>query len=101
MTQIITTASTKHCLLKIDQVLQLKQSLKKDGEPVPKFLCSHCMRPVRPLKKSDTTAAHFEHLKRNIQCPLSEKSKAKQLYAKRQDEKAERRLAAKKNKAKA
>lgn len=86
------------CLITIDKALRLRQLLK--GHSVPKlFICKHCKRPVKPLdegraKDSGRIApAHFEHLKRNIDCPLSEKSKAKQLYAQHQADKAKRRAA--------
>jgi hypothetical protein len=88
------------CLITIDNALRLRQLLK--GQSVPKlFICKHCKRPVKPLdegyaKESGRKApAHFEHLKRNLECPLSDKTTAKRLYAQHQVEKAKRRAATK------
>ena len=90
------------CLVTIDKALRLRQLLKASGQSIPRlFICKHCKRPVKPLdeghaKDSGRIApAHFEHLKRNIDCPFSEKSKAKKLYAEHQAEKAKRRVATK------
>ena len=80
-------ANTRECILKIEAALDLKQLLKKSRLPVPKFLCSYCNRPVKPKSKGRTTAAHFEHLKRNLDCPLSDKTTAKRLYAKHKAQK--------------
>ena len=93
MAKTIATADTRHCVLTITTALHLKQLLKKSGLHSPRFLCSYCKRPVKPESEGRTSAAHFEHLKRNLDCPLSEKSKAKQLYAKHKAEKAKLRSA--------
>lgn len=84
----ITMANTRECILKIGVVLALKRSLVKSNLPVPTFLCSYCKRPVRPESEGRTTAAHFEHLKRNLDCPLSDKTTAKRLYAEHKAKKA-------------
>jgi hypothetical protein len=83
------------CLIAIDKALRLRQLLKASGQSIPKlFICKHCKRPVKPLdegraKNSGRIApAHFEHLKRNIDCPLSDKTTAKRLYAKHKASKA-------------
>jgi hypothetical protein len=83
------------CLIAIDKALRLRQLLKASGQSIPKlFICKHCKRPVKPLdegrdKSSGRIApAHFEHLKRNIDCPLSDKTTAKRLYAKHKASKA-------------
>jgi hypothetical protein len=84
--------NTKECLLSIKTALRLRKLLKESGQFTSGlFLCSYCRQPVRA---ESGTSAHFEHLKRNINCPLSEKSKAKQLYRKHKDDKAKKRLAA-------
>jgi uncharacterized protein YlaI len=88
MASTIPTADTKHCVLTIETALRLRQRLKNSGLPVPKFLCSYCKRPVRAESKGRTNAAHFEHLKRNLECPLSDKTTAKRLYAKHKASKA-------------
>jgi len=36
------------------------------------FWCTVCNKPVRPHKKSSYGAAHFEHLRRNPKCRLSD-----------------------------
>jgi len=93
MASTIPTADTKHCLLTIETALRLRQRLKQSRLPVPKFLCSYCKRPVKAESKGRTNAAHFEHLKRNLNCPLSEKSTAKRLYADHKAAEAKRRAA--------
>jgi hypothetical protein len=85
----MTRTRATECLIKIDEALRIKRLLKNSGHSVSKlFLCKHCKRPVKALElghaegSGRTSPSHFEHLKRNLDCPLSEKSKAKQLYAK-------------------
>jgi hypothetical protein len=85
---IIVVAKTTECVLTIGGALRLRRLLRSLGQPVPRFLCTFCKRPVRAESKGRNFAAHFEHLQRNIECPLSEKSKAKQLYAKHRANKA-------------
>jgi len=36
------------------------------------FQCIECNKPVRPHKESSCGAAHFEHLRRNPKCRLSD-----------------------------
>jgi hypothetical protein len=63
--------------------------LEPSGEKLDKpFLCKACARPVKPLAKGGTSPAHFEHLKRNLDCPLSDKQTAKKLYKKHHEDKA-------------
>jgi hypothetical protein len=90
MAKTIKTANTRECILTIKAALGLKQLLKKSNLPVPRFLCSYCRRPVKPESQGRTTAAHFEHLKRNLDCPLSDKTTAKRLYARHKAEKAKK-----------
>lgn len=76
-------AKATECVLTVESALRLKNLLNQSGRPVlGLFQCKHCGRRVTPHPKGRTTAAHFEHLERNIECPYSEKSKARQLYAK-------------------
>jgi hypothetical protein len=93
MDSYMTKIRATECLIRVDKALQLKRTLKESGHSLAGLLiCKHCKRPVKPLESGRTkdfgrtTPAHFEHLKRNIECPLSEKSKAKQLYAEHQAE---------------
>jgi rubredoxin len=74
------------CLVTINTALLLREFVKRESIRKP-FLCKSCGREVKPLEEGRAkdsgriAPAHFEHLKRNIDCPLSEKSKAKQLWA--------------------
>jgi hypothetical protein len=42
------------------------------GRDVPNFRCVHCGEAVRPHRDGGNAAAHFEHLRRNAACPLSD-----------------------------
>jgi hypothetical protein len=84
-------ARATECLITVKNALQLKELLKENS--IPKlFICKGCKQPVRPHAEGDANSAHFEHLKRNLECPYSEKSKAKNLYAKYKADKAKSRL---------
>jgi hypothetical protein len=39
-----------------------------------RFVCIECGKSVRPHKEGGNAAAHFEHLNRNADCPLSHKA---------------------------
>src|SRR5208282_2594983 len=68
------------CLITVENALRLRELLK--GNSIPKlFICKGCKRPVKPHAEGDLHSAHFEHLKRNLECSYSEKSTAKRLYA--------------------
>jgi hypothetical protein len=98
MAKTIATANTRECILKIKEALDLRRLLKKSTLRIPRFLCSYCKRPVKAESKGRTTPAHFEHLKRNLECPLSDKTTAKRLYARHRSAKkaalARKRIAA-------
>lgn len=71
------------CLISVATAIRLRELLKVSGEVIDTpFLCPNpqCKRPVHPLSKGGAMRAHFEHLERNLDCPLSDNRKAKQLY---------------------
>jgi hypothetical protein len=45
---------------------RLTRSMRAD------FRCTECGKPVRPHRDSDYGDAHFEHLRRNAECSLSD-----------------------------
>jgi competence CoiA-like predicted nuclease len=55
-------------LIDIEDALALRETGVK-----PAFKCKNCGQPVRAHKKGTTDqAAHFEHLQRKDDCPLSD-----------------------------
>jgi hypothetical protein len=71
---------SERCLISVELAGALSDAVEAMGLHVPKgdrgFVCSECGYPVKPHKASKTTAAHFEHLKRNAKCSLSHKRRA-------------------------
>lgn len=65
-----------HCLIDVETALRIKGLV-----PTLEFLCPSCKEPVRPHTKSETGAAHFEHLDTNLDCPICDKGTAKKLYS--------------------
>jgi hypothetical protein len=65
------------CLITVKTALQISKGLPVTGYP---FLCPECKKPVQPLSEGGTKSPYFKHLKRNLDCPLSDKTKAKALY---------------------
>jgi hypothetical protein len=62
------------CVIDVLNALQLRDHVRKTGQRLaPDFRCKSCGWAVRPESKSSTGAAHFEHKRRNINCPLSDK----------------------------
>lgn len=60
------------CLLEVsvaDAITLRELEVKKD---LLKFRCVECGKAVRPFRASDDAAAHFEHVKRNPACTLSD-----------------------------
>jgi len=68
------------CLVDVKLALQLR---KERGPRFSKanFSCRKCGRPVKPVVENATGEAHFEHYKRNIDCPLSDKRPIRKAYA--------------------
>ena len=56
----------------VDQALRLRDQAKQAHQPKLDFRCSDCGNEVNPFKDSSHGAAHFEHLRRNAACPLSD-----------------------------
>jgi hypothetical protein len=71
------------CLITVKTAILLRDLLKASGQKLDKpFLCPNpnCKQPVKPTVEGGAMGAHFEHFKRNLDCPLSDNRKAKQLY---------------------
>ena len=56
----------------IEEALRLKEESKRTGRLQPNFNCVTCHKSVRPHRDGGKIAAHFEHLERNADCPLSD-----------------------------
>jgi rubredoxin len=56
----------------VEEALRLHDQSKRDDLTRPDFRCSDCGEAVRPHKDGGNAAAHFEHIKRNAACPLSD-----------------------------
>jgi hypothetical protein len=52
----------------ITEALQLRET---KGRGLP-FRCIQCEKPVKPHRAGGHTASHFEHLRRNKSCDLSD-----------------------------
>lgn len=61
----------------VDEAADLKTAALRQRGPIPDFRCIDCGQPVRPHKSGGHAAAHFEHLQRNFNCPLSHRSRGK------------------------
>jgi rubredoxin len=57
-------------LVEVDEALRLRAHARSRKEPSPSFTCPQCHEPTRPHAGSTTSSAHFEHLRRNVECPL-------------------------------
>jgi rubredoxin len=73
-------ARATECLITVRDAIRIRGPLSQ-AEISNVFRCPVCKKLVKPLQESETNAAHFEHIKRNLDCPLSEKSRAKRLVA--------------------
>jgi hypothetical protein len=63
-----TTARAGKHIFEIEKALEMRAEGMK-----PDFRCLEWGEPVRAHKKGTTDqAAHFEHLNRNLDCPLSD-----------------------------
>ena len=56
----------------VEDALDYKENASRNGKPSPDFKCIHCHKAVRPHREGGHAAAHFEHLRRNPDCPLSD-----------------------------
>ena len=60
--------------IEVEQATQLRDQAKRQRQERLDFKCIHCGHPVRPHKGGGHAAAHFEHLERNENCPLSHRA---------------------------
>lgn len=64
------------CLIDIRHANALRMFIDAMGLKVPNgdlgLRCKECNRPVKPHVAGNGHAAHFEHLKRNKRCSLSD-----------------------------
>ena len=56
----------------VDEALRLRDEARRTGQQSPDFRCTDCGEAVRPHSDGGDAAAHFEHLRRNPACPLSD-----------------------------
>ncbi len=56
----------------VEDALDYKENASWSGKPAPYFKCIYCHEAVRPHRAGGHAAAHFEHLRRNPSCPLSD-----------------------------
>jgi len=66
----------KECLISINLANKLNQLVCAMKLKIAKrdigLRCPRCHKPVRPHQAGGRPGAHFEHLKRNAKCPLSD-----------------------------
>jgi competence CoiA-like predicted nuclease len=70
-------AKLKECLIRVEQASAIRRVVTELGLKMPKgklaFRCPKCKRPVRPhVGYGKKPAPHFEHLSKNLRCPLSQ-----------------------------
>jgi len=67
---------SKECVIGIDLAIAIKEIARALALRVPEgrlgFRCPNCGEAVKTAKKSAKQGAHFEHLKRNVACKLSD-----------------------------
>ena len=63
--------------VEIDDAIDLNADAKGAGQLQPDFRCTKCHEHVRPHRAGGKAAAHFEHLSRNPNCPLSDRLRPK------------------------
>ena len=68
------TANSESKIVPIETALLRREAARKNRTVMPKYLCIECGNPVRPHKAGQSNQAHFEHLKRNINCSKSDKN---------------------------
>lgn len=66
MTECLIGVDLANALGRVMNQLRLKKGTVK-------FLCPDCRKSVKPHEASEGQAAHFEHLRRNPDCPRSDK----------------------------
>lgn len=58
--------------ISVEKALVMRDGDKALNDLIIEFRCVECGMPVRPHKKSENMDAHFEHLRRNPNCALSD-----------------------------
>ena len=56
----------------VQRALDLREDARRHPAPKLDFRCIDCGMSVRPHKDGGGAEAHFEHLERNPNCPLSD-----------------------------
>jgi|APSaa5957512535_1039671.scaffolds.fasta_scaffold206853_1 hypothetical protein len=60
-------------IIDITEALNLRHLADNRGADREEYLCVECSKPVRAHSKGGVAGAHFEHFKKNPDCPLSHK----------------------------
>lgn len=71
-----TTCVLDRTEISIADALRLRDDARSTATSVPDFCCIFCSESVRPHKDGSYGAAHFEHLRRNPLCKLSDLERA-------------------------
>ncbi len=58
----------------VGEATELRDEAKLANQEKPDFRCMDCGHAVRPHRGGGHAAAHFEHLERNANCPLSHRA---------------------------
>ena len=66
MTECIMNGNT----ISISKALTLRDQADNRGVNREDYLCTKCHKPVRAHKSGGSVGAHFEHHKRNPDCPF-------------------------------
>jgi hypothetical protein len=67
-----TICSLEGCETSIEKAIELRDAARLRKNDKPDFRCMECCRSVRPHNAGGVACAHFEHLKRNPNCRLSD-----------------------------
>lgn len=67
---LATTCRSQGEVIDVFEALRRKNRLTRSMKP--DFRCTECGKSVRPHKDGGHGAAHFEHLRRNAECSLSD-----------------------------
>ena len=67
-----TTCLLNGNVIGVKDALDYRENARLRGKPTPDFRCIECHEFVRPHREGGNAAAHFEHLRRNPDCSLSD-----------------------------
>jgi hypothetical protein len=59
-------------IVSINEAIRVRDVKRASHQTYPAWRCTECKKPVRPHAAGSQGAAHFEHLKRNSKCSLSD-----------------------------